>query len=192
MTRHGLLTWGGAVAASVLMLAGCGSDATSSSGAAASAPTTTTGSQAGVASNAPQPGTTSSQSRAGAAKVDACTLISQQEATAALGADPGPAVPHSLHCDYELSGGTFIAVSAQLGNRMSYDTERQLTGGPTPQDVSGVGEAAFVIITADLPDLGTIVFLKSSQVVRISLSKPGAGSSPDAVTTLGKAAAGRL
>ncbi|MDQ2896074.1 MAG: DUF3558 family protein [Actinomycetota bacterium] len=171
----------GALLTSALLLAACGGGTASGSPGAAALQS--------AASTAAGSSSDSGSSKA----VDPCTLISQQEATTALGADPGPAVSNTLTCEYGATGGgPSITTGADPGSRMTYDQQRTLTGGSTPDDVSGVGDAAFLIAGADLPDITTIVFLKSSTVVRISLILPGSTSGTSIVTTLAKAAAGRM
>lgn len=171
----------GALLTSALLIAACGGGTASGSPGAAALQS--------AASHAAGSSSDSGSSKA----VDPCTLISQQEATTALGADPGPAVSNTLTCQYGApGGGPSIITGADAGGRTMYDQQRTLTGGSTPADVSGVGDAAFLIASADLPDITTIVFLKSSTVVRISLVLPGSTSGTSIVTTLAKAAAGRM
>jgi hypothetical protein len=59
------------------------------------------------------------------------------------------------------------------------------------QDVSGIGDAAFVVTTSG-GAAPVLVFIKGSDVVSIALSGLASASSTDTLTTLGHAGAGRL
>jgi hypothetical protein len=183
---------------STLMLAACGgstptagatsavtSQAATSAGAAATS--------AGAAATSAGAAATSPAAAAGAAP-DACSLITSQEASVALGVDAGTpsAAGGTGTCDYGTANGSSIHIIVSLYPDSStaqslYAASRTAAKGGQPgvQDVSGIGDMAFVT-----PG-GFMEFSKGSTVVIIQVGS-SANPSTSAMTTLGQAAAGRV
>lgn len=147
--------------------------------ASAATPTTTT--------NVPDP--------TGHVSTTACELITEQEATTALGTDPGPGQETPLGetasaCTY-LAGTSSLQLSlTPIGGKAVFDRERAgiPTGTTGVTDVSGVGDAAFSQITGTR---AAINFDKNDALVVIGLTNTGTPPTQDQLTTLATAAAGR-
>jgi hypothetical protein len=208
MNRHSILGWGGAVAASVLMLAACGSSATSgssssaSAGGQASAQTTSSGASASTsaaASHAPI-----------AAAIDPCTLITQDEAKAAMGGDPGPGKPAAgtPACTYGTPGqtaGYMLVADADVSHVPGFDNFNKDTArtkiqetiaknGGTLTETSGIGDWGFMVLGASGKAAASyIFFVKGSIYVSIVLipssTTPATG---DVMTGLAKLAVDRV
>lgn len=138
------------------------------------------------------PDTTAPDATASAdAAVAGGCLISPQEASTAFGHSIGAGSGNASTCSYQSSGGilTIFATSYGGNSTTAFNTQREsATGLPGFQDVSGVGDHAFVNL--DSP-MSQIEFVKGSTVVVI---QAGISSTPsvDVMTTLGQAAAGRV
>lgn len=144
-----------------------------------------------------------SNTTTGHAAPGGCDLITRQEASAALGSDPGPGMPRSqtqgsvtAHvCNYASSRGGVLSIDAETPtSRAEFDSGRAklqaAVHGQTVNDLTGVGDAAYASITASG---GACVVLKGSVAVNILLLSHASLASPaHTVTTLCKAAAGRL
>jgi hypothetical protein len=157
----------------------------------------------------PAPGTSSSsastQTAAAATQrgsaVDACTLITEQDATTAIGTDPGPGTAQAsadgTSCEYLVhTDGRGVTVGViPDSNRAHYDSARATYQHTyTVQDVSGIGDAAFEFIGGQVTggSAAVILIIKGSELLTIQLSAPASALSTDTLTTLGHAAAGRL
>jgi len=184
MIRSNLLVFGGTLMVSTLMLAACGGS-TPTAGAT-SAVTSQAATSAGAAATSPA-------AAAGAAP-DACSLITSQEASVALGVDAGTpsAAGGTGTCDYGTANGSSIHIIVSLYPDSStaqslFAASRTAAKGGQPgvQDVSGIGDMAFVT-----PG-GFMEFSKGSTVVIIQVGS-SANPSTSAMTTLGQAAAGRV
>jgi hypothetical protein len=135
----------------------------------------------------------------------ACAPITQQEATAALGSDPGPGTPGAgapnglkatgTDCTYRTSDSGELSFVVEPGTaRAQYDEAKARIQDPSYQgtflELTGVGDAA--CITSG-PHGGHVYIFKGSVLVTIDLYTPTPLSSPaDILTTLGRGAAGRV
>lgn len=138
-------------------------------------------------------------SAAAAGQPHACTVITEQEATTALGADKGaglesaPGVPGVGNCVYgaTMGAGVRLAVDASGVGKAIYDGERSSYPAGSRADVPGVGDAAFEITTST--SQVTAYFYKGGTFVSITLDT-GATTGPlkDKVVALAAAAAGRV
>lgn len=124
---------------------------------------------------------------------DACALVTEQEATAALGADPGVGKSQGRagagqKCTYQGAGGIFLSVGINpLVTRAQFDDGKQKTkdnyqaqGGGTVQDISGIGDTAFV---ASSDHGGACEFLKGTLLGGVTIISPAVMTSPAAVLT---------
>ena len=174
--------WPVAVAAATgcILLAACSSKSTTKppASAASAAPT-----QAAAATGSPAP--------AGAAggKVKACSLLTEQELTPLLGSDPGPGTDTSdsttTACAYTGAGVVTIVVDPS-GGKSQFDS---FCG--TTQKVSGVADGACLTIVGGA--VAAMYILKGPDLMSINIQAGlDAKITPDALTALGKIAAGRL
>ena len=177
-------------AAGSLLFAACSSSAPApaapaavSSGVISTSPThtaTAAANPAGVTSPAP-PG--------GAAA--ACSLITEQEAGTALGADPGPGQEISPgHCIYGTGASSLNIVEQTLpGGKAGFDGLRSAMAG-TAIDVVGVGDAAFGQFSGSM---AVVEFYKGDTLLALSLDLGGATTlQGERAITLAKTAASRL
>jgi Protein of unknown function (DUF3558) len=188
MIRMKLLGGSGALAVSALVIAGCGGSTNT---------TTPTATAPGASSSSASTQSSAAANQGGSA-VDPCTLITEQDATTAIGTDPGPGTARASaagpSCTYLVStDGRGVIVGVTLNsNRAQYDAARaQFQQKYTVQDASGIGNAAFVV-SASGGAAPVLVFIKGSDVVSIALSGLASAASTDTLTTLGHAASGRL
>jgi hypothetical protein len=175
-----------------LVLAAC----SGTSAAPTAAPTVAPGGQAG-ASAAPGGGATQSSAPAAstgsAAAIDACALVTEQQATAFLGSDPGPGVstgtPDAPGCFY----GSLGILVAPTDGQAEYTTKTSaLQGTANFQTISGVGDGAGATIVANT--VADMEFFKGN--VGISVEVQGDPSLQNitaaSLTMLGAAIASRL
>ena len=187
-----------ALIATGLLLAGCSSSspkhddsaaaqAGSAAGSSASAPT----SAAGKTSAAPaQP--------AQATVATACALISEGEAGAALGADPGPGNKFSSHgssqCQFGSYATQFLLVNVtptrgRAGYDLMHDNPKVSQSGAVAT-LPGVGDRAFELTG---PGTASIYFNKGDVLVLVSVVIHTAAAPPMAqALSLAKTAAGRV
>jgi hypothetical protein len=174
----------GGLALAVLALAGCGG----STGSISTPPTSTHAAAPGDA--APGAATPTSPPAGNPTAADPCSLITTQEASAALGVAAGTGSGYAGQCAYATTSGSVTIVATQYPddstatssyNATSTAAKAGLTGF---QIVSGMGDHAFLTGT------GLVEFSKGSTVVIIQVLGPT--PSTDAMTTLGQAAAGRI
>ncbi len=162
-------------------LTGCGptKPAGTTGAAAPGGPATTSG----TGSTAPPPG--------GGNVADPCALVTQDEATAAIGKPSGPGVPGGTadvrQCVY---GNGVLVVDIDGTGKDGYDSNHSaLTQGPAGswQDVSGIGDGAFEVNGGPT---ALVYFYKGTTQVEIILQ--GSLSAPtDAAITVARAAAAR-
>lgn len=168
-----------------LSLTGCASTGVSS--ASPPAPSAGTATSAGRTGDAP--GTP----KAAAAGKSACALVTEQDASTALGTPAGPGkstvVPGGSRCVY---GDGALIVSTDAQGKTAYDKGRAaIKSAPagTWADVSGLGDGAFV--THGGP-IASVQFYKGTTMVSIILS----GSEPQpptaAAVALARAAVARM
>jgi hypothetical protein len=173
------------VAVSAVILAACGGSA---SGGATGSGSATRGasSPAGVAGTP-----TSTAAAVGTVPADPCTLITPQEASAALGVDAGTPSGNSAQCAYSTPTGAISVTDTQYPSGSTADASYTSTRGaamggvPGFQDVSGIGNRAFVTSS------GLMGFEKGSTVVLIQVLSSG-DTTAATMTSLGQAAAGRV
>jgi hypothetical protein len=171
--------------ASALLLAGCGgAGPTAGTTSAGTSSVAATASAAGSSTAAPAPG-------AASAALDSCTLITSQEASAALGTDAGTPQGVAGQCSYATSAGSMTIIAAAYPSnsaaQSSYAATRSSAqaGVPGFQDLTGLGDRAFVTSS------GLIEFSKGESVVIIQVLSSDSPS-VSAMTTLAQAALGRV
>jgi hypothetical protein len=180
MNRRTLLGWSSVIAATTVLLTACGSPA---SGAGPSAP-------ANVATSAPSAKSTATPADpVAAAATDTCGLVTQQEASTALGAAAAPGDSSNGGCVYKGPADATLSAVIVFGNKTEIDqVKASLVGTPGYQDVPGVGDAAFV---KSGNGGGQFYCVKGTRVLMLTLSQ-GSGSIADALMTVGTTACGRL
>jgi hypothetical protein len=178
-TAASLLILGGALAA-------CGGGASTPAGAnpgqtAAAGTAGAAAANSSAAANAPH------------AAIDACALVTQKEATAFLGMDPGPGTSMGSadvpSCAY---GSLIIAVHPTDGGAQFAANTGALKGTANGHVISGVGDQAFATIVAN-----TVADMEINKgAVLVSVEVQGDPSKQnitvEALTTLGQAIVGRL
>jgi hypothetical protein len=186
-------------AAIILALSGCSSGSGSSASHAGGTPTATTQQPAPDASDASGGATASdgsgTASPAASGHLHACVLVSEQDATTALGAYPGTggeqyqegAFGGNSTCTYGVASvGVQVSASSIAGKALC-DGNRQ----PNSVDVPGVGDRAFETPATGAQE-ATVYFLKGDICVSITIETPAAmGSAKDRVIALATTAAGR-
>ena len=173
------------------VVAACGgSAATSAPPAQGQTPAPT---QAGTPGQASAPAGADA-SKAAAGKVDACAIITQEEATTFLGSDPGPGVETGTTaapaCAY--GGSMTIGVEPDDGQQVYATTKAAMQGSGKAQDLSGVGDAAYVFVVANT--IGEMEILKGTTLlsVRIQGDPSLQNVTVERLTSLGTTAVGRL
>jgi hypothetical protein len=182
----------GAAVAVILAVSGCHAGPSGSSGAsqqsrAASAPTDQAITVAG--SGAPP---------AAGGKKHACSVVTEQEASTALGADPGPGqeTPPGAGgaggCVYGAGSSVVrVTVDASGVGKAIYDGDRSSYPSASATDVPGVGDGAFEITTS--ASQVTVYFYKGGTFVSITLDTAATTGPPkDQVIALATTAAGRV
>jgi hypothetical protein len=161
-----------------LAAAGCGGSGTN--GGAGSAPA--------------MPQAESGQSTGSAAGTTACSVVTEDDAAKALGADPGPgeAASHvgASSCAYGAAPSLVTVDLVPSGGRSAYDHARGLAAPGQLVDIGGVGEGAFGVSKGPL---SSIEFYKGDALVTVVVMIGNGGtSSQDHAVALAKVAAGRL
>jgi len=132
------------------------------------------------ASAAPTPGPTGAPgqataapdatTRAGAAAaIDACALITQPEAKAFLGSDPGPGSTtgdaSSSACAY---GGSLTFVVQPDAGKAKFDSDKAAAAGSDKlHDLPGIGDGAYAFIVANT--IAQMEVLKGSNLVTVNV-----------------------
>ena len=129
---------------------------------------------------------------------EACLLVTEQEAAAALGADPGPGIQTALEgtataCTYRAGGSTLQFTLTLSDGKATYDQEHaQIPSAAASlvSDMTGIGDNAFGQFQGPR---GAINFDKGDALVVMGLNLAGATDPPrDQLTVLATAAAGRI
>jgi hypothetical protein len=174
--RMTIAVLGATVAA--LLLAGCG-------------PVGLAGGPAHKPDAAGNAGTGGAGSPASAAIPDPCGLVTEDEATTAVGRPAGPGVPgggsaQAPQCMY--GNGALIVIATNTG-KAEYDSNHQaMAPAGTSQDVSGVGDGAFEVSGGPT---ALVYFYKGPTLVEIMLQ--GQFTAPaEAAITVARAAATRI
>ncbi|HEY6469987.1 MAG TPA: hypothetical protein VI434_09475 [Candidatus Dormibacteraeota bacterium] len=184
MINANRLALSGALAATVLMVAACGSGSAAPP-AGASQPAASSGATAPTSSSASTPTT--------AAATTACSLITPAEASTALGQDAAAGTPgaNGEQCTFTAAAGNLTVIAANYPDDSTagaaFDGQRTAAKGGIPgfEDASSIGDHAF------LTSMGLVEFVKGSVVVTIEALE-SATPSLSAMTTVGQAAAGRV
>jgi hypothetical protein len=156
-------------------------NAVSHSPVAAAAPTSASETTAPVStsSSTPAPST-----------ADACALITEHDATTALGTDPGPGESAPGHCIYAAGAASMnITVRSIPDGAASFNRLRTATGSHAV-DVPDIGDAAFGTFQGSI---SVVSFYKGDTLVAVELATGAATtSSKDQTTALAKIAASRI
>jgi hypothetical protein len=125
-----------------------------------------------------------------ASAASACALITEADATTALGADPGPGEKAPGHCIYAAGAASMnIDVRSLPDGAASFNNLRTASGSHAV-NVPDVGDGAFGIFEGPI---GVVNFYKGDTLVAVELATGGAGTtSQDQTTALAKIAAGRV
>lgn len=189
-----------AAAAILLALSGCNTgSATSHAGgtpAATSQPPSPTASDATSQATASDGVTTTPEATSGTEH--ACALVTQQEATTALGTDPGPGQESTTgtvgNCVYGAASSVVRVSVDPVPGKAAYDNARSTVTSANPAsvvDVPGVGDGAFE--TPSGASEATVYFYKGDTYVEITLGVAAATGPPkDQVIALATTAAGRV
>jgi hypothetical protein len=190
--------WPVAVAAATgcFLLAACSSKSTTKPPAAAASAAAT---QAATAT-APTAATGSpTPPGAPGGNPHACSLVTEQEASTALGADPGPgqetssAVPGVGNCVYGRLVGPGVRVSVDTSGvgKAIYEGARSSYPSSQVTDVPHVGDGAFEIVTSD--SQVTVYLYKGGTSASITLTTAATTGPPkDQGIALAKTAADRI
>ena len=146
------------------------------------------------------PGATADTPATATANAHPCLVVTEQEATAALGADPGPGQETPPGAT---GNGTCVYGSAQSVVRLTvdssgvgkaiYDGDKSTVSGANAAlvvDVPGVGDAAFETVSG--ASSTTIYFYKGTTFVEITLGIPTGEPPKDKTILLATNAAGRV
>ena len=129
---------------------------------------------------------------------EACSLVTEQEAAAALGADPGPGIQTALEgtataCTYRAGGSTLQFTLTLSDGKATYDEEHAhipSAAASLISDMTGIGDNAFGQFQGPR---GAINFDKGDALVVMGLNLAGATDPPrDQLTVLATAAAARI
>lgn len=165
------------IAVGCLFLAGCGP----AKPATAAGPTPAATSSIGTSTT--KPAAVSS----GGNGLTACDLITEQDASTAIGAPAGPGAAGGAatlsECIY---GDGALIISMKTDGKAFYDTEHTAANAKGATDVPGVGDSAF---QAGTDQNSTLAFLKGTTVVSILLNGTGAHH---AAVAIAKIAASKL
>jgi Protein of unknown function (DUF3558) len=174
-----------------IMLAACSGSAPATTAGAPGA-SNPVGGAAGAASAASAANQSAAPAQGGKA-IDACALITEQEATAFLGSDPGPGVNSGTADAPACSYGSLGILVAPTDGQAEFTTKTSALQGTTNFfAITGVGDGAGATIVANT--IADLEFYKGS--VGISVEVQGDPSLQNitlaALTTLGTTIAGRL
>jgi len=183
-------------AAMILALSGCSTGSGASH--AAGTPAATIQQPAPNASGRAKAsdGSSSTSSPAASSPLHACLLVSEQDATTALGADPGASHEETQggdfgtnsRCNYTIASGGVQVNASSIAGKALCDSNRQ----PNSVDVPGVGDRAFETPATGAQE-ATVYFLKGDTCVSITIETPASTGPPkDRVIALATTAAGRL
>ena len=128
------------------------------------------------------------------AAISACALITEPEAKAFLGTDPGPGVDagstESPACAY---GASLTIVLELTDGKAQFDASTaNMQGSTTSQALSGVGDGGYVTIVGNT--VAIMEFLKGTTLVTINVQGDPSRQNVTlaALTALGKTVVGRL
>ena len=165
-----------------LLLAGCGPAKPSTAAAGANSPAASA-----ATTSAANPAATATVAEGGGSGLTACGLITEQEATRAIGSAAGPGTSGGSAALSEcIYGDGALIVSMKTDSKAFYDKSHTDAHAKGAIDVPGVGDSAF---GAGSDQNFTLLFLKGTTVVSILFSGPGA---QDAAVAVAKDAASKL
>jgi hypothetical protein len=131
---------------------------------------------------------------ASSAGINACALITEQEATAFLGSDPGPGTDSSTAASPTCAYGAALTLSVDpSAGKAKFDTDKAAAQGSGKlQDLSGVGDAGYAFIVANT--IAQMEILKGSALLTVNVQGDPSlqNITLAALTTLGTTAVGRL
>lgn len=164
---------------------------------AASSPTATA--QASAPTSTSEPGAASAPAAAATAApvggaIDACAIITEKEATAFLGVDPGPGTDTGSAtapaCSY--GGSLTIGVEPTDGQARYATTKAAMQGSGKAQELPGVGDAAYVFIVANT--IADMEILKGTALLSVHIQGDPSRQNVTVatLTALGSAAVARL
>ena len=128
-----------------------------------------------------------------------CMLVTEAEATAALGVDPGagvevPADVTGLGTCVYGARSTVVRISlGTIGSKTVYDSlhnEYSTGGSEKPVDVPGVGNAAFEVTGG--PSIATVLVLRDGKLVNLELAAGDGAPPKDKAIALATLAIGRV
>ena len=161
-----------------LLLAGCGPVKSSAAPA---------GTNPAVTTSVAAPATTTAAVTNGGSGMTACRLITEQDASAALGRAAGQGTAGGTaalsECIYD--GGALI-VSMKTDGKALYDKSRAQAKAKGVPDVPGIGDSAF---KAGTDKFCTLLFIKGTTLVSVLFGGTGA---QDAAVAVAKTAAAKL
>ena len=184
--------------AGCLLLAACGSTTSTRAAPPATNPTSSATSSSPAAADSTTAPVGGNASAAPVGGTSACALVTEPDATTALGKDPGAGSKFSSHgstqCQYGSYQTAFLLVNLTPSQgRAGYDNVHnnpKLGQNVRVIDITGVGDRAFEISG---PNTAGIYFTKGDALVVVSVSMQTATSPPKvAALALAKIAASRL
>lgn len=175
-----------------LLLASCGAAKSStappgSNPAATSSAATPAAANSAATSSAATPAATAATVKAGGGRMTACGLVTEQDASAALGraAGRGTAGGTAVLSECIYADGALI-VSMKTDGKALYDKSRAEAQAKGVPDVPGIGDSAF---KAGIDKYCTLLFIKGTTLVSVLFGGTGAQAAAVAVA---KAAASKL
>ena len=172
------------VAVGCLLLASCGTTKSSSAPAGAYSAATSSAATPAVSSAATRAATVAAV-KAGGSGMTACELITEQDASAALGiaAGHGTAGGTAALSECIYAGGALI-VSMKTDGKALYDKSRAEAQAKGVPDVSGIGDSAF---KAGTDKFCTLLFVKGTTLVSVLFGGTGAQAAAVAVAKIAAA-----
>jgi Protein of unknown function (DUF3558) len=131
---------------------------------------------------------------AAAGAIDACALITEKEATAFLGSDPGPGAASGTADAPGCAYGASLTIGIEpTGGQALYATQKAaMQGSGKAEDLTGVGDAGYVFIVANT--IADMEILKGSVLLSVRIQGDPSLQNVTVIrlTALGTTAVGRL
>jgi hypothetical protein len=171
-----------------LLLAGCSSAKPSpSSAAAGSNPAATAAAPSSAANPASVPAPTTVAAKGGTTGLTACELVTDKEASTAIGSPVGPGTAGGSAALSEcIYGDGALIIGMKTDSKELFDTSRAAALSKGATDLPGVGDSAF---QAGAGQSFTLEFLKGTTLVSILF---GGGGAAGAAVAVAKAAAAKM
>jgi hypothetical protein len=166
------------------VVAACGGGATASSPVTQGQPGGPTQADGAAAPTAPTGST---------AAINACAIVTEQDATTLLGLDPGPGQGGSGYKGPSCSYGGAVTIGVDLnGGKTKFDGDTASMQGSADSHTLVVGDACAATIVANT--IASMEILKGSTILTVDVQgNPTLQNiTPAALTTLGTAAVGRI